>query len=163
MRLIELHRWDGSISGIVKVDDENYAWLSRYAWHLSPTGYAVRTTPRVSGRNTSVPMHRQILEFKTRDGRIADHINGDRLDNQRTNLREVYSRANNAQNMRSSLGSTSKYRGVYWRKRRQKWAAQICINGRNKEIGCFEDELDAARAASRARQQYMPYTIEDEL
>lgn len=77
-----------------------------------------------------------------------DHVNRDRRDNRIANLRSA-TRAENARNVPSHAGSTSKYRGVSWNAARGKWVAQIYIGGRNRRLGTFADE-DAAHRAYRA-------------
>lgn len=75
-----------------------------------------------------------------------DHANGDRTDNRIENLRSC-SRSDNAHNLfKPRHGLSSKYKGVHWAKEKQKWATQICLNGKRKFVGRFHDE-DAAAAA----------------
>jgi len=81
--------------------------------------------------------------------RRTDHINGDGLDNRRSNLREVTHKQNLA-NQRLSSANKSGYRGVSWFPRDSKWTAHIKVNGRAKNLGYFTDPADAARAYDRA-------------
>jgi hypothetical protein len=78
------------------------------------------------------------------NGKTVDHINGDTMDNRRENLR-VVSSAQNSKNMRSRLGSTSQFVGVYWCKTIYKWAAQVKdIDGTTLHLGTYIEEQDAA-------------------
>jgi hypothetical protein len=82
----------------------------------------------------------------------TDHINGDRANNKWSNLREC-TKAENQQNRASKKGSLSKYPGIHWHKRAQKWQAQIKINRKNKHIGLFETEDEAYAAYCKAKAE----------
>lgn len=86
------------------------------------------------------------------DGFI-DHKNGDRSDNSATNLREA-TRTENQQNTTSRSGSTSPYLGVSWERRCSRWNVRIKINGKQKHIGNFECQIEAAKAYDRAALKY---------
>jgi hypothetical protein len=76
-----------------------------------------------------------------------DHINRDKLDNRRVNLRVVTPSANNRNRMTFSAFNTSNYKGVSWEKNKNKWRAQIRLpNGKSKYLGLFTSEEEAARA-----------------
>ncbi len=75
-----------------------------------------------------------------------DHKNGDRSDNRIQNLREC-SPSDNVHNLRKpSHGLTSKYKGVHWAKEKKKWATQICLQGKRKLVGRYDQEDVAASA-----------------
>jgi len=82
----------------------------------------------------------------------ADHIDGDRANNHWSNLREC-TNAENQQNRTSNKNSTSKYTGVCWYKRDQKWQAQIRINGKLKNLGRFDSEEAAHAAYCKAKAE----------
>lgn len=144
------------------VDDEDYEHLSKFKWYLVH-GYARRNEPR---SETNVPtrmvsMHREILGLVFGDEVFVDHRNRNGLDNRRKNLRTCTS-SENPQNM-PPLGGKSQYRGVHRHTHRPKWIAQAQHGGKTKHLGCFDDELDAARAARDFRLAHMPFTIEPEI
>lgn len=76
------------------------------------------------------------------NGLIIDHINNDKLDNRAINLREVTSRQNVSKD-RLLRHKTSKYTGVYYKKKNKKWCASIYLNGKKKHLGLFNNEYDA--------------------
>ena len=88
-----------------------------------------------------------------------DHINGIRDDNRIENLRECTRSQNsaNAPKRKSYDGkiTSSKYKGVYWYKRYQKWKAQIGKDGKMIHLGYFDSERDAAKAYdSKAKELF---------
>jgi hypothetical protein len=107
-------------------------------------------------------MHRFLMGLDFGDRREVDHINGDKLDNRRANLR-VVTHAQNGQNVRISIPRTSSYRGVYWITARGRWAAKAKLNGQDVWIGLFDDEREAALAAEAYRRSHMPFAEPDPL
>jgi hypothetical protein len=122
------------------VDVEDYERLSQYKWHAVKTGdrfYAYR-----SKNKRSLSMHRVIMNAPK--GMVVDHIDGNGLNNRRSNLR-VCTVSQNHQNRRWT-GGVSRYKGVCFLKKVNKWKAEITFNGRRIHIGCFADEISAAKA-----------------
>lgn len=98
------------------VDDEDYEIFSRYSWSLDNRGY-------VQGM-TSKRMHQAIMNAPK--GKIIDHINRDKLDNRRGNLRLVDYSENNRN--RTIKNNSSGVTGVNWDKTDNAWRAAITIN-----------------------------------
>jgi len=126
------------------VDDADYEELSKYKWHANVsrrTSYASRVIKR-NGKETKIQMHREILGLG--NPRIfVDHKDGNGLNNQRDNLRTCTPKENTL-NRRSREGRASKYKGVWWDKRKKKWAVTIGINNRSNWLGVFDNEDEAA-------------------
>ena len=131
------------------VDEEDFERITRYKW-LYDRGYARRRF-QINGVQHMMHMHREVMQAP--EGYEVDHINGDKLDNRKCNLR-VVTHQRNMFNMTSHKDSTSPYKGVYWNKERKKWTTQIAINGKRKHIGHFENEEDAAEAYNQAAKKY---------
>ena len=76
------------------------------------------------------------------DFRYVDHINGNKMDNRASNLREC----SNAENIRNaaSRGGSSVYKGVCFHKQNKNWIANITVNYKTKHLGSFATELEAA-------------------
>jgi hypothetical protein len=135
------------------IDETDLPLVEPYLWRLHNAGYAWVYTDAKGRHGTS--MHRHLCGLAADDPREVDHLNGDRLDNRRSNLR-VCTRAENAQNSPSRFG-TSRHRGVSWNFKREKWVAQGKINGRNYYLGQFDDELAAARVAAAWREEHFTF------
>lgn len=78
-----------------------------------------------------------------------DHIDGVKTNNHYTNLRLVTNREN-IQAYRRSVKSSSPYQGVHWNKEGKKWRGSIRIGTKEKHLGVFTCELEAARAYDKA-------------
>jgi hypothetical protein len=134
------------------VDDEDYERLISYSWQAKPNkdgfkAYAVRK------RNKKLEfMHRVIMCVNDSDIHI-DHINGDTMDNRKSNLR-ICSRSQNGGNrVRNRSMSSSKYKGVNFHKRDKLWTARINKNGKSMWLGYFNNEIDAAKAYNKAAEE----------
>lgn len=135
------------------IDAEDREWLSSYRWRFQASmGYARTTLGRRPNRRT-VGMHRFILGLEGEPRTVqVDHINGDKLDNRRCNLRKC-TPEQNAANWGWHAGDwegrlPSGFRGVLRSTGRSKkpWRACIGIEGRSVSLGTFWTEEDAARA-----------------
>lgn len=135
---------------IALVDDEDYEQLARHSWSFDGRGYAVRGV-WVAGRVKKVRMHRQILSAA--EGVEVDHVNGNGLDNRRSNLR-LCEHHQNARNVRPRQGCTSQYKGVYWHRQSGKWRARLRFGGKHISLGLYVSEQDAARAYDAAARQH---------
>lgn len=125
------------------VDDEDYERLSAHSWAFnSQGGYAVRKGSKTRGEPRTVQMHREVLQVS--EGDQIDHINGNRLDNQKANLRVVDVQKNAFNRRKPNVFCTSQYKGVYKRKNRPSWNARIKYNDKHIELGTYRDETYAA-------------------
>lgn len=134
------------------VDAEDYSELSQYKWH-HVKGYAVRSEVyQINGqtKRRTIRMHRAIL--KPGDDWQVDHINRNKLDNRKSNLR-LCTTQENTRNVGPIKNTTSIYKGVYWSKKAGKWIAQIHHNYKKKRIGTFECEHEAAEAYNKAAKE----------
>lgn len=157
MKRIPLRARGGEIRAYAVVDDADFDWLNRWPWHLD-SGYAARMELR-DGKRRPVRMHRQILGLGPGDKRQGDHINRDRLDHRRANLR-VCTRgdADNRQNVGLYSTNTSGYRGVGWDKSRNKWMAYGHIDDKMHNLGRYDTAESAAEVAAAFRREHMPFS-----
>jgi len=126
----------------ITVDKDQVKELSRFIWRLDSDGYAYRL--RYMGkrrRKRRVYLHTTV--FPVSKGMICDHRNGERLDCQIENLREVDT-AQNTRNMRKHRGQ-SRYKGVspvVSRSGKVKWRSEITHNNKKQMIGLWESTDD---------------------
>lgn len=140
------------------VDEQLVIPFSWYAHLAGRTAYARRwfRNPDPDGRSGCRSMHSLLTGWD-----YVDHINGDGLDNRRSNLRRATLQQN--QQNHPSRGGTSRFKGVHWSAKGKCWRAQIRIGGRARDLGGFDSELDAAltydAAARKVYGEYGRYNI----
>lgn len=132
------------------LDDEDFMSIADRAWHFCG-GYA-RTTvvdkESQSFRTKAVYLHRFLIGLSEDDPRHIDHINGDRLDNRRENLR-VCEPFQNSMNALASTKSKTGVRGVCFDRQRGKWVATLMVKGKKifkKRFDSFSDAVAAREA-----------------
>lgn len=130
------------------VDDADYDYLNQWDWHLD-SGYVRRTMKNPLGKpdRKNLSIHQEILG--KHKGMEIDHINGNKLDNRRGNLR-VCTHQTNMQNAVVRKDSASQIQGICFRKKEKKWLAYITENGKHKHLGCFLTVEGAMTARDRA-------------
>lgn len=110
-----------------------------------------------SSRKPCISLHRVILaRILGRDllkSELCDHINGNSLDNRRSNLRLATQSQNNF-NSRLNIRNTSGYKGVTWSKQRSKWQAQISVNKTYINLGHYDTPQEAYEAYKEAARKY---------
>lgn len=128
--------------GFAVIDSEDVPKIEWRSWHRHSAGYAVART-EIEGRQHTIYMHRVICPVPPT--MEVDHINGNRLDNRRRNLRPATATLQRV-NQISRPGSVSRFRGVTAAKgKAHPWAARF---GR-KSLGAYATEEEAARAVDR--------------
>ena len=127
---------------VAVVDDDMYEVFIQRKWHLNSEGYAVGYEGSEFG-DKRIRMHRVVVSAP--DGMEVDHINGDKLDNRRENLR-ICTHAQNTLNQGIRNDNKSGFKGVFWDKQSGKYRAQIRANKQTFYLGWFDDAEQAARA-----------------
>lgn len=130
-------------------DDVDFETLSLWKWYLSPEGYACRTGRKSEGvYKQRFYLHRQVMGVT--DSLIeVDHVNGNRLDNRRCNLR-LCSKIENRRNKLLQVNSTSGYKGVSFRNATGKWQAKLKNLNKWICLGDFDTKEQAAIAYNEA-------------
>lgn len=125
----------------VKVSNGDRLLLDDHKWYLSPGGYVVRSY-RQSGKTINLYLHQVILGKKR--GMVIDHINGNKLDNRRSNLRFVSPLINSHNSVKTR--SKSGLRGVSWSTKDNRFIARVSVKGINYIAGYFRDSEEASVA-----------------
>jgi hypothetical protein len=132
------------------VDDDMYEEINKYKWYDNARGYTYKRT-KIEGKWTTMTMHKYIMN--TPRGMQVDHINGNRLDNRKNNLRIVNSKRNNWNSSKpKSYGNTemgSKYKGVGIHSTYKKFRARIYKEGKEYHLGFFDTDKEAAIAYNK--------------
>jgi len=125
------------------VDNENFEWLNQWKWFCDSSGYAARTD-YCGGRNLRIYMHRVI---NGTPGKMeTDHINLNKLDNRKANLRTATSSLNKI-NRPMQPNNSSGYKGVCWNTSLKLWVARVWKSG--KIICKYERSLQLAVLARK--------------
>ena len=129
------------------IDYEDFEKISDYFWTCS-NDYAIKSENRQ-------PMHRFILGISNEDRyKIeVDHVNRNRLDNRKKNLR-IVTRQENMYNKSEYKNNTSGVKGVKWNKDRRKWQVQINHNKKRIHLGLYSDFEEAKKVRLEAEEKY---------
>lgn len=145
----------GIITGYILIDQELFEYLSQWTWRENHNGYVSRVEKHPDGRpkhQRTVIMHRTITN--TPSDMVVDHINGDKLDNRKQNLRicTVGENNRNVNVCRNPLG----YKGVKRRKitKMESYNARIHVGNKRLHLGTFRTPEQAAIAYNEAAVKY---------
>ncbi|MBN1361942.1 MAG: HNH endonuclease [Sedimentisphaerales bacterium] len=129
------------------VDAADYPELSKHKWYTKcdPGGRHPYACRKAKNRD-AIYMHRQIMNAPR--GMEVDHIDGNTLNNRRSNLR-LCTRLQNAQNRRRHAQRKRRFTGVY--PCGDKWVAEVTHARRDHYVGRFDSEVEAARAWDRKK------------
>lgn len=146
MREIELTQ-----GRVALVDDGDFADLMPYSWYANKrhgAWYAGTNIKNSYGKYRGVQMHRFLLNPSSL--MVVDHIDGDGLNNQRSNIRVC----TQSENMMNQAGkrAISGYKGVTTNG--SGWKARLCKLGQYIHLGTFKDPKNAARAYNAAALEY---------
>ena len=126
-------------------DKEDYDEIKDYCWSMDANGYIVA---RDCATGYKVYMHKILVNYE-----IVDHKNRVRSDNRKNNLRNATITENN-RNRSIQSNNTNDVIGVYYRKERNSWYAQITIDGKTKTLIYTHDKNEAIRARLKAEANY---------
>lgn len=141
MKVIELTKGQVAI-----VDDEDFDNLAQYRWHFQSSGYAARCKrycPRKENKHHTVLMHREIM--LTPVGMDTDHLNGNKLDNRRCNLR-IATQSQNRCNTGCQKDNPLGLKGVSKVLRDGRYSAVIQFQGKRKYLGSYLTPQEAKAA-----------------
>ena len=137
----------------IKVDDDDYGSLSKCKWYLS-CGYAIRNlTKKIDGicKHSTIKMHRQLLSVEP--WQEIDHVNLDKLDNRKSNLR-ICNKSENCRNKQNRKDNKTGYKGVSYRKNSRNYWARIMVNGKAINLGRHKSAEIAYEAYCKAAEIY---------
>lgn len=124
------------------IDLDDVDKVKSHKWHLKENDYVC------SG---GILLHRLIMAPD--DDMVVDHINHDKLDNRKDNLR-ICTQQQNMMNNKIRKNNTSGVTGVAWHKEKNKWRSVIMVNHKQIHIGYYSDIDDAIEARRNAEIEY---------
>jgi hypothetical protein len=137
---------------VALIDDEDFELVLAYKWNAdlnkhTKSFYAVTNVTKPDGKRTKLLMHRLIMNAQK--GQQVDHIHHLTLDNRKSEMR-LCTQSQNMQNSGKQVHNTSGFKGVSWHKLKQKWVANINLNGKKKHLGYFPTPELAREAYCKA-------------
>lgn len=136
---------------VALIDAAVVGQISRWSWQALPDRrgqiYAARSS-KTNGRKKLVRMHRAILGAL--DDQDVDHVNGNKLDNRKVNLR-IATRSENSANRRVGSRNTSGFKGVH--RSGARWRATIRVDGKSIHLGRFDTPEEAHSEYMKSAQR----------
>lgn len=134
-------------------DIDDWNCLKEFTWRKNRGGYATSSINRKQRR-----FHKMVMG--KRDGYVVDHIDRNKLNNQKSNLRFVTHQANSV-NIDLPKNNTSGIIGVSWLENRKKWTSRLTIDGKNIFLGNYDTKEEAEEARKKAEEKYFKPLFEE--
>lgn len=131
-----------------EIDVEDHAKVLGYNWHVTEYGYVRGNKPG----QPRIMMHRLLLP-DVKDTQEVDHIDGNRLNNQKSNLRAC-SKSNNQWNRKTNKNSSTGFKGVHLDVKSGWYYARIQVSGKRINLGSFSSAESANQARMDALAEY---------
>lgn len=143
---------------VAKIDDDDLEKVSFCSWNFDR--YA-RANVWLKGEKKYKVMYMHRIIANAPQGMDVDHINGDKLDNRKENLR-VCTRSENLHNLKGKSRSKSGLRGAYRELNRGdgcRWFSQMSVKGKMHHLGRFDTAKEAHEAYLKAHKEYYPHIV----
>ena len=141
----------------IKVSDCDFLFLCGYNWSRNKTrGYyccnnrEIWNSQQIHGKRVHWFIS-QLMNLKIPKGYTIDHIDRDKSNNQRENLR-IASAKLQAYNKNEYTSNKSGYSGVHFSEKDKKWVAQLGLKGTRKHLGYFNTKEEASKAYQKAKE-----------
>lgn len=139
---------------IILVDEEDYERVSKYRWKINKRRHNFYAQAWIKNTDQTVMMHRFIMGVEIGNkGLVVDHIDGNGLNNSKSNLRACTNKQN-CWNQRLAVNNTSGFRGVTHRKAQNGYVARIRVNDKLIFLKWTKDIKEAAIAYNEAAIKY---------
>lgn len=134
------------------IDDDDFKFVVGYTWYAAKNGrtYYAQTHVKDGAVWRTVKLHQLLLP----DAVKVDHIDGNGLNNSRSNLRTATTAQNGANRKKDKRPTSSKFKGVSWHRPKSIWISRIKVAGKGCHLGYFASEEEAARAYDKAAIMY---------
>ena len=137
---------------LVTIDDEDYEKLNKYNWYFGARDRVMRSGGIINGKRIKIYIHREIMNCLPKY--VVDHIDGNPLNNQKSNLR-ICESAENSRNQKIRKDNKSGYKGVSIKHYPNKdvWVARITKYGRVRFLGEYPTAHEASHAYNKAAKK----------
>ena len=128
------------------IDLEDVPIVEKHSWCIRSGGYVGRVENK-----ELILLHRLLVHCPKE--KIVDHVNKNKIDNRKVNLRIC----NYRENLRNSIvksNNSSSVTGVGIETKSKKWRARICVNYKPISLGFYNDKNDAIKARLKAEKMY---------
>lgn len=133
------------------IDIDDFPFISSMKWHVGEsrgkTAYAKKMV-MIGGQRKSKSLHQFLFN------KPMDHRDNDGLNNRRSNLRPCTGSQNQMNQGVRRGKKSSRFKGVSWNVRGQKWEAYINVERKRIKLGRHSNEIDAAKAYNQAAAKY---------
>jgi len=146
---ISLYDTHGEVKDIATIDIDDVDRCSIYKWSLHIEGYA---HTRIKDTRTILFLH-NFISGNNDKSKITDHINHNKLDNRKSNLR-ICSYSNNNMNSNIPINNTSGYKGVSYNKRDDMWESYLAVDNKRIKHKYFETLHDAVDARKMWEKEF---------
>lgn len=138
---------------VTLVDEQDFCWLSQHKWcaQWSPRTKSFYAQRGVYPGGKKILLHREIMGLKKGDPREVHHVNGDTLDNRRSNLKIVTVTEHKNEHRNDPRRDVSKYGIGIYRRSSGRFLAQVSIDGKRYNIGTH----DTPQEAQAAREEFL--------
>ena len=150
MKEIPLRNIRQEIVAWTLIDDEDFNLVNAHCWYRDSHGYA-RHNYSFNGKSRYILLHRFLMN--TPKDMETDHINGNRLDNRKNNLRVCTTSENQRNSCNKRKNNTSGFKGVHRDKDRKKWRVTIYVKKKCIYCGSFDKLDDAAKAYDKKAKE----------
>ena len=143
----------------VMLDDEDLEKVEGHNWHIDTGSFRrgkvyffymdYKRIAMYNYVNKRVSLHRTLMNAPK--GLVIDHIDGNTLNCQKSNMR-ICTQAENNKNMKKPWFNTSGYKGVSWHKGHKRWRADISIDNHQKSLGEYDTPEEAYKIYCEAKK-----------
>lgn len=137
---------------VALVDDDDYERVNQFKWCADISYSTIYASRQSYGKK--IYMHRLVMD--TQPKIECDHIDGNGLNNQKSNLRNCTHKENlrNKKIHKNKINCSSKFKGVFFRKEQNTYQAYINVDKKHIYLGCSKDEYEAALLYDNAAKLY---------
>jgi len=149
--IVYLYNSKNNVNGETYIDLDSIEVIKQYKWRKDRQGYAVTDIVGNDGKRHRMSMHRLLMNPKPHE--LIDHINFDKSDNRKANLR-IVTKSQNEMHKLTRTDNSSGTKGVSYYKGKNLWVAEIVVSGKRVFRKGYINKEDAIKAREEAEKLY---------